>query len=235
MQTTDIQTSHNIVISFPLANLMQRILATIIDIIVICLYWFLISAMFMSLQTIAYILIIPVVSFYHLLFEVFNKGQSPGKKIMKLRVIDVHGRTPNIESYFMRWIFRLVDITFSVGTLAMIFIISSEQKQRLGDMLAQTMVVSLDKNSFISLESIEKLKIDHKEILYPRIVEYTDTDMLLVKQSINRHTAHPTDASRALLKDLTKRISEKLELESTGMADLKFLKKVLYEYIVLTR
>lgn len=235
MHTTDIQTSHNIVISFPLANLMQRILATIIDIIIMCLYWFVLMAIFVSVPTIALILVLPVISFYHLLFEVFNKGQSPGKKLMKLRVIDIHGGTPDIESYFMRWIFRLVDITFSMGTLASIFIISSEQKQRLGDMLAQTMVVSLDKNSFVSLESIENLKIDHKEILYPKITEYSDTDMLLVKQSINRHNAHPTVASRALLRDLTKRISEKLELETVKTGDLKFLKRVLYEYIILTR
>ena len=235
MQSADIQTSHNIVISFPLANWLQRLLANIIDLFLLYIYIMIIATTLSGLPVLMYLFGFIVVAFYHFFCEVFNKGQSLGKKLLQIRVIDIHGRTPSIEAYFMRWIFRLIDNTFSFGILASLFIVSTENKQRLGDILAQTLVVSLKNQNVVTLESIENLKINIGEIEYPKIVQYSDKDMLLVKQALNRHNAHPSTESQALLVKLTERIADRMGINDQIKNNVAFLKKVLYEYIILTR
>ena len=52
-----------------------------------------------------------------------GKGASIGKRALKIKVIKLDGKEPNIGDYFIRWIFRFIDIVISFGTLA-IFSIS---------------------------------------------------------------------------------------------------------------
>ncbi|MBQ4206576.1 MAG: RDD family protein, partial [Bacteroidales bacterium] len=41
------------------------------------------------------LLFVPVI-FYSLLWELFNHGQTPGKRLMKLRVVNVDGSSPSL-------------------------------------------------------------------------------------------------------------------------------------------
>jgi len=233
--SAEIRSAHNIVISLPFGSLMERFAANIIDLIVLAIYVMLMSFPCGDEIILWFILVFPVFTGYHFLFEFYNKGQSLGKKIMKLRVVRMDGRTPDANQYLLRWIFRMIDITFSASTLGILFIVSTENKQRLGDIIAQTLVVSLNNKHYVSLESLQNLDIDNEKILYPGITFFSDQDMLLVKETLKRYAGSPNEANQKVITQLTTRISSQLKLKVDSRDSLTFLKRVLFEYILLTR
>lgn len=70
-------------------------------------------------------------------------GQTLGKKLLGLYVVDFKGETPTIGHTFVR---RMVDIfeCITFGVLALITINYSKRNQRLGDMMAGTTVIKTD-------------------------------------------------------------------------------------------
>ena len=233
-KSIDISTSHNIVVSFELASTIQRILAWFIDVMILGVYTIFASIVTGGSTIIFYILVLFVASFYHLGFETLNKGQSLGKMAMKIRVVTLRGRTPNINDYFMRWIFRMVDITFSLGTVAIFSIISSKKNQRIGDVISQTTVVLQRNENAVSLNSILDLDKEEK-ILYPAIKEFSDEDMLLLKQSLYRYRQYPNENVKQILIEMSDAFADHLKIDLRKENRLRFLDRVLYEYIILTR
>jgi uncharacterized RDD family membrane protein YckC len=79
---------------------------------------------------------------YFVFFEWLWNGQTPGKRWLKLRVIREDGRPVTFWESFVRNLLRSLDILippfYSIGLIS-VFI--SEKDQRVGDMLAGTVVV----------------------------------------------------------------------------------------------
>ncbi len=74
---------------------------------------------------------------YFLLFELFMHGQTLGKRTERIRVVSAAGFSLTFGALFMRNIFRVLD------TVPLLWIVPlvSERTQRLGDMVAGTVVV----------------------------------------------------------------------------------------------
>ncbi len=163
-------------------------------------------------------------------------GQSLGKKAIGIRVISLNGEIPSIRDLTMRWMFRLVDITFSLGMLAMMFISSGKNKQRIGDILAKTTVVKVKNEDFKTLNSIREIRTTEEvDIQYPAMAQYADSDMLIVKDLLTRLSYPLSDRQRSLLDEVSLRISKDLKLKKVPANKPEFLKQVLREYIILTR
>ncbi len=237
MSKLDLTTSHNIVVTVELADAPQRALATIIDLVVVGIYCLIASIVSSGSTTISSLLMMPVLLCYHLLFEYLNEGQSLGKKALKLKVISLSGERPALLDLVMRWMFRLLDITGSLGILACIFVSSSKKKQRIGDILGNTAVVRIqNEDNFISLSSIKNISDENYTVSYPQIVRYDDQDMLLVKQALTRHQKRATEDNRQLILDLYAKITKELKIKlPPGEDKRKFLKKALNDYVVMTR
>ena len=78
---------------------------------------------------------------YFTLFEAFWNGQTPGKRVAKIRVIQRSGRSIGLLESMARNLVRYVDqvpFFYGVGVIAMFV---TKQHQRLGDMAAGTLVV----------------------------------------------------------------------------------------------
>lgn len=78
---------------------------------------------------------------YFTLFEAFWGGQTPGKRVARIRVIQRSGRSIGLLESLARNLVRYVDqlpFFYAVGVIAMF---SSRQHQRLGDLAAGTLVV----------------------------------------------------------------------------------------------
>lgn len=233
MNTIEIATAHNIVFRYELASTIQRVLAFIVDTFILFVFSILVGNLMSGAPTFAFLFLTLVWAFYHLLFEVFNQGQSPGKMLVKLRVVTLKGGTPTPYDYLLRWVFRMVDIMASLGSLAIIWISSSERNQRIGDVLAQTTVISLHSDLGVTLESLNDFtKVDN--IQYPGVTRYNDNDMLFLKISINRYITNPNESSKEVLNKITDNLVKDLELPNKNYS-LDFLKQILSEYIVLTR
>jgi uncharacterized RDD family membrane protein YckC len=79
--------------------------------------------------------------FYHVIFEVFFKGQSPGKRILGLRVVGGDGSPISPGASFLRNLLRFADTFMFLYLIAVLLITFSPGFRRLGDWAADTLVV----------------------------------------------------------------------------------------------
>jgi len=235
MESLEITTSHNIVVSVELATVGQRMMATLLDVSVIGTYLLLIGLISSGSELMLYVLGMPVAFFYHLIFEYFNNGQSLGKAAMKLRVLSLSGERPSMNSLMMRWMFRLVDVSLTLGMLAAVFVASTKKKQRTGDILADTTVVKLQNDKHMSLSTIKSLAPKNYKVSYPQVTMYNDNDMLLVKDTLSRWEKNPSEDNRRMVKDLVNRITKDLKIKTLPTESIKFLTTLLSDYIILSR
>lgn len=136
-----------------MASVSDRVFAQMLDCLFMWVYMALVSMIFFSITTAIYsdrfnerlfvtiyvLLILPVI-FYHLIFEFFFGGASLGKKILKLKVVHADGSSPTFGSYLMRWMMFLLEC-FALPGIGLLCIIFNKQGQRLGDMMAGTVVI----------------------------------------------------------------------------------------------
>jgi uncharacterized RDD family membrane protein YckC len=78
---------------------------------------------------------------YFALFEAYWHGQTPGKRAMKLRVIKDSGRQITLFEALARNLVRVVDYLPSFYLVGVITMLCNKRNQRLGDLVAGTMVV----------------------------------------------------------------------------------------------
>ena len=94
--------------------------------------------------------------FYGGLFEAWWNGQTPGKRALGIRVLTVEGRPINGMQAILRNVLRVVDaqpiVFYVVGLLAAA---RSERFQRLGDLVAGTMVVMEPKRWVLGLVKVK--------------------------------------------------------------------------------
>jgi uncharacterized RDD family membrane protein YckC len=78
---------------------------------------------------------------YHVYFEVRHQGQSPGKRMVGIRVVDGRGLPLSLEQSFVRNVVRVLDalpLGYCLGAVASFL---DPQGRRLGDLAAGTLVV----------------------------------------------------------------------------------------------
>ena len=78
---------------------------------------------------------------YFALFESFWQGQTPGKRIMKLRVIKDSGRAITLFESMARNLLRVVDSLPSAYLVGVITMLCNRHNKRLGDYVAGTIVI----------------------------------------------------------------------------------------------
>jgi uncharacterized RDD family membrane protein YckC len=149
-----VNTPENISFSFDVAGIGSRFMAALVDILI---YGVLsIAAGAITLQVISRLddenlisLITAIytgVEFlmywgYYILFEIIWGGQSPGKRLLKLRVVRLDGTPAGAGQIVMRNIGRLVDIFPGFYAVGIITMFLNDQSRRLGDLAAGTLVV----------------------------------------------------------------------------------------------
>lgn len=78
---------------------------------------------------------------YFSLFEAFYNGQTPGKRILKIRVIKDSGRQITFFEALARNLLRVVDLLPGMYLVGAVSIMVTRQNKRLGDLVADTIVV----------------------------------------------------------------------------------------------
>jgi len=78
---------------------------------------------------------------YFALFEAYWHGQTPGKRVMKLRVIKDSGRQITFFEALARNLVRFVDYLPGLYLTGVITMLCNKQNKRLGDLVAGTLVV----------------------------------------------------------------------------------------------
>ncbi len=250
MKAITIPTYLNIDLKFELISFGSRIGAFFIDWIIKWVYFWIISTSFdvgffseTGSLLFSFIIYSPFI-FYSFLFEWLNKGQTPGKALLKCRVVGIEGNYPSVYQCATRWLFLAADIWLiyififvnpAVAFLAIfspliggIIIILSEKHQRLGDMAAHTIIISTKQKETYIEDTIYAYaeKKQGYEPKYPEIMRLSDKDITLIKSIFERgsESLNPEIANR-----LAKHIKKILKIESTD-DNYTFLKQLLNDY-----
>lgn len=118
-----------------------RALSAIIDGIILGVACGIIAAVLRSTGGIYYLCTMILGFSYYTYFEM-TKGATPGKLLCGLRVIKIDGTPCDFEAAAMRTFCRIIDGLF-VYLVAAIFVWFSAQNQRLGDKMANTLVIRI--------------------------------------------------------------------------------------------
>jgi uncharacterized RDD family membrane protein YckC len=78
---------------------------------------------------------------YFIAFETLWRGRTPGKAALGLRVVTTEGAPVRFRHAAIRALLGLVDIALASGFFAVIFILLTRDNQRLGDLVAGTLVL----------------------------------------------------------------------------------------------
>ena len=148
-RTLSIRTPEGIVFPLELASPIARFLALVIDKILVMLVSGVITMLLRLIQIISTDLVgaaITIATFavslgYPIVFEWFMRGQTPGKKYLRLQVMDEQGLHLKFSQVVIRNLLRLVDALpafYLVGGVASLVTVRA---QRLGDVAANTIVI----------------------------------------------------------------------------------------------
>jgi uncharacterized RDD family membrane protein YckC len=193
---------------------------------------------------------------YHPIMEITMNGQSIGKKIIGIRVVNETGGRPSISQFLIRWLLRVSDVwiaiviliiaslsqysgdaemTFAlVAALAflvtdIILVISSSKGQRIGDVLARTILINVRTKGNIE-ETVFQEVADSYVPSFPQIMQLSDKDINAIKSIL---AAARKRGDIQMAETASAKIRNHLNIE-TNMAAFDFLEVVMKDYNYLS-
>lgn len=238
METIKVNTSQHVDIDYPVAGLGDRIAAAMIDLsmfiglYIVFIVLGLLTGLSGAMDTpyIFFILVglyIASYVFYDLVCEIFMNGQSVGKRLMKIKVISLDGSQASLGQYFTRWVFRLVDFTLTAQLGGLICIAVSENKQRIGDIVAGTTLIKTVPHTHINHIAFHPVEETYNPVFNNASV-LSDRDIELIHEVISTYyKTHNTDLIYAASAKVASLLSVNVP---EGMNEMEFLKTVLKDY-----
>jgi uncharacterized RDD family membrane protein YckC len=146
-----IVTPEAVVLDFETASVGSRALAQVVDVFVRFGLLLVLSILVQSVATVTgetLGIIIAVIGGFFILFgypvllEVRWNGQTVGKRALNLRVVTIEGAPVGIRHASVRAMLAVVDfVAIPIGLIATVSVLLSRRNQRLGDLLAGTIVL----------------------------------------------------------------------------------------------
>lgn len=242
MSSTDIITGQYVRIRQTAANVGDRIVARLIDYVIIGFYGFAMSVLLVaffgaiggnagnSIWALSYLVLVFVpCTFYSFFFEWLWHGQTLGKRLRKLRVVSIDGSQPTLGRLFMRWIFLSIDVWVScIGILPIAF---SKRHQRFGDMAAGTMVIHLDdyEQWHDALDDFYYLQPDYKPV-YPQAEQLSDGQADLIRRTLYAPGGYDIDQ----VDRLAAKVAQFLHVKKKESNAALFLTSVFNDYQYFT-
>lgn len=253
MASVQINTVFNIDLEFEIAPFHKRLLAYLIDFVMLIIYLY-------SMKTLLYgalglgngnagldiiVISLPML-LYSLVTELSMNGQTLGKKIMNIRVISLTGSEPTAGQYILRWItkffewpfffgyiyfsdgvlFAYIIITGLLGIAVLIAISLSAKSQRLGDIAAGTVVIDTRSNMSVHDTVFMHVNSENYKVSFPEVMRLSDNDINTIKTVVTKaHRRH----SDELCYRVEMKIKTVLQIQS-DLPALAFLEKLLEDY-----
>lgn len=209
-----IKTPEGITFSYQLAGPVPRFLAWTIDMCclsvagtILAQLQKILGALNTDLSRGIYILALFATSIgFGILTEWFWRGQTPGKRVMRLRVIDAQGLRLQFSQVVIRNLLRAVDMLPSAYLLGGIAMLLSRHSQRLGDLAASTLVIRIPKILEPDLDQLTSGKFNslrHPPHLAARLRQrITPAHAQLILQALLRREEFEPSARIALYSEL---------------------------------
>jgi uncharacterized RDD family membrane protein YckC len=168
------------------------------------------------------LVIAAVVLGYYLVFESLNGGRTPGKAAFGIRVATVDGRPVSFGSVAIRTLFRVVDFLPAVYAIGAIVVMVSARNQRLGDLVAGTVVVR-DRLPAPALPA----EMGGRALGWD-VAAITEAEMALLRRFASRRTDLTAEARTHLASETARRLRPKVS-GGQGLDDEAFLLQLIVE------
>jgi uncharacterized RDD family membrane protein YckC len=269
MATIKVPTTFNIDVEFEIPEFYRRLVALLIDLLIQFFYFRIAIYIFISivrnsdfssedtwydLWWMRYVFFLPIL-IYHLVLEITMNGQSIGKRIMGIRVVNENGGRASVSQFLIRWLLRVSDVGIllliasmdlnrdfgdterTVMTLLMfgffitdiILVVSSKKGQRVGDILAHTILIKTRTRASIE-ETVFQEVADTYTPSFPQIMQLSDRDINAIK-SILETSRRKGDYNMAA--QASDKIKSHLKIESS-LTPFDFLDLLLKDYNYLS-
>jgi uncharacterized RDD family membrane protein YckC len=163
---------------------------------------------------------------YFIVWEMLTNGQSLGKSVLGLRVVKRDGMPIDGRSSVVRNLMRSVDLlpaNYLVGLTAMIL---SPSVERLGDHVAATIVIRLDRPA--AAEQVEMPPDAPLALTRRQVAQLGPRELALIRGTIRRVGELPADRREQLLIEVSETLRKRLELGELPTHDrMTFLRELL--------
>ena len=264
MAVIKIPTSFNIDLEFQVPEFYKRFLALLID-IVLEYFYIRLAIKFLESSTggmsgmdsygVVLAIMLPLF-LYHPVMEITMNGQSIGKMILGIRVVNEQGGRPSFSQFLIRWMLRVSDVWIAVVILIIatisqysgnaettfaiiaalsflitdiVLVVSSSKSQRIGDILAKTILINVRTKGNIE-ETVFQEVADNYVPSFPQIMQLSDRDINAIK-SILAAARKKGDAFMAM--SACNKIKNHLGIES-DLPAFDFLEVVMKDYNYLS-
>ncbi|QHG17968.1 RDD family protein [Nostoc sp. ATCC 53789] len=229
------QTPESVELEFTLAGIGNRALALLIDytvlgitLLLFVLTWTVFSTqlvnfledLFTSLPSldiwllaIFFIIAFAIYISYFVFFETLWFGQTPGKRVAKIRVVRDDGRLIGLQQATLRSLLRPFDETLFIGAFLIMF---GSREKRLGDLAAGTIVIQTE----TPIASATLTISEQAKELYEQLIQIADLSKLLpddfavIREYLQRRAAMSLKARASLSLKLAEQVVAIINLES---------------------
>ena len=260
-----VQTAQNVEFDYTVGNPGLRILAGLLDLIVIGLYIWFLRFVFITvfnfqpfgedLNVFYIIVVILPAMLYQPVCEYLWNGRTVGKYILKLRVVQLDGSSATLSAYLMRWLLRTIDVklgfififflprtvvseteemiyAFAVifmvipfPLVGLLFMIFTKHNQRLGDLVANTVVVKKTK-PFSLEDTILKTTGEDYQITIHNVMKLSDRDIYIIKNVLDELKKNQ-DYKNAI--ELSEKATKLLDIQE-DYKPVELLRTILKDY-----
>ncbi len=243
-----IETPERVELHYVLANVGNRFLAAAIDHLIqlavitaiglIALAagkWNIFNSMSTWTAALTVLAVFAVYWGYFVVFETIWSGQTPGKRIMRLRVVREDGRPVRFFEAFVRNLLRFVDLqpfpSYAIGVVSIIF---SPRSKRIGDFVAGTVVVKERATEAPSLEEIIKIsEIEQQRLERASPAPFsadtrllTEREVYAVETFLKRRFELPEPNRSALAARIAHPISTRLGINADQLSPESILEEI---------
>lgn len=169
---------------------------------------------------------------YYIVFETLWQGQTPGKRVLKIRVIRRDGQPIGFFEAFIRNVVRVVDflpVFYGVGVITMFV---SKESRRLGDYAAGTIVVledpvTIDEITLAPPRAQPALGVVDPDELNWDVRALRPDDLVLIRRYMQRSAQLPPAARAEVGTALAERVASRIGARSP-LDPTHFVERVLY-------
>ena len=152
---------------------------------------------------------------YFVFFETLWQGQTPGKRIAKIRVIRNDGRPVGLTQTALRALLRPIDDFPFLGLVGGVLIFFTPREKRLGDFIAGTVVI-VDEQAVksVDLPLSEQAKAFAETLLASTdVARLLPNDFAVVRAYLQRRSEMLPDAKNTVCMTLTQDVRERIRLD----------------------
>jgi uncharacterized RDD family membrane protein YckC len=234
MQTVRVRTTQNVLIDYPVASIGDRILGHLIDRLILIAYSAAVIALLINIDMewwyVWLILLGFPWMFFSVLFEIFMNGQTPGKQLMKTKVVRLNGTPASVGDFMLRWVFSLIDFYILSGAIALVAVAMGGKGQRIGDMVAGTTVVKLIEQREISASEVFVTAEEMHVPTFTQVTQLSDKDIELIQRALEVNRDHGNGQPVMVI---TEKVKMLLGIQ-TDLPPVKFLYTIIKDYNSLT-